>query len=61
MQEFALDAFTKLDTLVIIIIKSPYPVDGDGVYRLSPGFINAQIALIRSHIFCFAYAGSSVG
>lgn len=35
MQEFALDAFTKLDTLVIIIIiKSPYPVDGDGVYGI---------------------------
>lgn len=31
MQEFALDAFTKQDTLVIIIIKKPYPVDGDGV------------------------------
>lgn len=46
MQEFALDAFTKLDTLVIIIIKSPYPVDGDGVYGLRPGIMNAQIALI---------------
>lgn len=32
MQGFALDAFTKLDTPVIIIIKKPYPVDGDGVY-----------------------------
>lgn len=34
MQEFALDAFTKLDTLAIIIIKSPYPMDGDGVYSM---------------------------
>lgn len=34
MQEFALDAFTKLDTLVIIIIKNPYLVDGDGVYGI---------------------------
>lgn len=47
MQEFALDAFTKLDPLVIIItIKSPCPWMGMESTVLRPGFINVQIALI---------------
>jgi len=46
MQEFALDAFTKLDTLVITIIKNPTRWMGMESTAPRPGFINVQIALI---------------